>query len=87
MAGAAGVEMTECRLLPEGPRTHFLTRRFDRLPGGERIHLLSLCAMAHLDFLVVDLLALVRQLECQLKVLAGLRQGKHLQIQYAQVAV
>lgn len=50
MAAAAGVEMSECRLLPEGPRTHFLTRRFDRGPGGVRHHLLSLCAMAHLDF-------------------------------------
>lgn len=27
--------MFECRLLPEGPRTHFLTRRFDRDPRGE----------------------------------------------------
>lgn len=50
MATAAGVEMSECRLLPEGPRTHFLTKRFDRGPGGARHHLLSLCAMAHLDF-------------------------------------
>ncbi len=50
MAVAAGVEMTECRLLPEGPRTHFLTKRFDRGPDGERHHLLSLCALAHLDF-------------------------------------
>ena len=50
MAVAAGVEMSVCRLLPEGPRTHFLTKRFDRGPGGVRHHLLSLCAMAHLDF-------------------------------------
>lgn len=50
MATAAGIDMEPCRLLPEGPRTHFLTRRFDRGPAGERIHLQSLCAMAHLDF-------------------------------------
>lgn len=50
MAAAAGVEMSECRLLPEGPRTHFLTRRFDRGSGGVRHHQMSLCAMAHLDF-------------------------------------
>ncbi|MEQ1785614.1 MAG: type II toxin-antitoxin system HipA family toxin [Acidimicrobiales bacterium] len=50
MATAAGVEMEACQLLPEGPRTHFLTRRFDRGPGGVRHHVLSLCAMAHLDF-------------------------------------
>lgn len=50
MAAAAGIEMAECRLLPEGPRTHFMTRRFDRGPGGVRHHMLTLCALAHLDF-------------------------------------
>ena len=54
MALDAGIVMSECRLLPEGPRTHFLTRRFDRGEGGERIHLQSLCAMAHLDFNLAD---------------------------------
>ena len=50
MARAAGIEMTECRLLPEGPRTHFMTRRFDRTDDGARHHVQTLCAMAHLDF-------------------------------------
>lgn len=50
MASVAGVEMEPCRLLPEGSRTHFLTRRFDRGPNGERHHVLSLCGLAHLDF-------------------------------------
>lgn len=50
MATAAGVEMSECRLLPEGPRTHFMTRRFDRTADGSKLHLLSLCGLAHLDF-------------------------------------
>lgn len=50
MASAAGVAMTECQLLPEGPRTHFMTRRFDRLPDGVRVHLQSLCGLAGLDF-------------------------------------
>lgn len=49
MAVAAGVDMAECRLLPEGPRTHFLTRRFDRVGTDGRLHLLSLCGLAHLD--------------------------------------
>jgi serine/threonine-protein kinase HipA len=49
MALDAGVEMSECRLLPEGPRTHFMTKRFDR-DGGRRIHLQSLNGMAALDF-------------------------------------
>lgn len=50
MAAAAGVTMSHCMLLAEGPRRHFMTRRFDRGANGERHHLLSLCAMAHLDF-------------------------------------
>lgn len=50
MAAAAGVLMTDCRLLEEGGRAHFLTRRFDRTPTGEKIHVQSLCALAHLDF-------------------------------------
>ncbi len=50
MATRAGVEMTECLLLAEGPRRHFMTRRFDRTPDGGRIHAASLCALVHLDF-------------------------------------
>lgn len=50
MASAAGVTMAECRLQPEGPRTHFMTKRFDRLPDGARVHLQSLCGLAGLDF-------------------------------------
>lgn len=50
MARAAGIEMSECRLLEEGGRAHFMTRRFDRDSNGARIHMQSLCAMAHLDF-------------------------------------
>ena len=50
MALACGIEMTECRLLEEADRAHFMTRRFDR-PGGDRkLHLQSLCALAHFDF-------------------------------------
>jgi serine/threonine-protein kinase HipA len=50
MAKAAGVTMSECRLLEEGGRRHFMTRRFDRLEGGGKLHMLSLCALAHFDF-------------------------------------
>ena len=50
MAQAAGVTMSECRLLEEGGRRHFMTRRFDRLDGGEKLHMQSLCALAHFDF-------------------------------------
>jgi serine/threonine-protein kinase HipA len=50
MATAAGINMSECRLLEEGGRRHFMTRRFDRLDGGEKLHMQSLCALAHFDF-------------------------------------
>jgi serine/threonine-protein kinase HipA len=50
MATRAGVEMSESRLLPEGLRAHFMTKRFDRGSGDRRIHSQSLCALAHLDF-------------------------------------
>jgi len=50
MARAAGVHMSECRLLEETGRRHFMTQRFDRLPGGEKLHMQSLGALAHYDF-------------------------------------
>lgn len=50
MAKAAGVAMSECRLLEEGGRRHFMTRRFDRLEGGGKLHMQSLGALAHFDF-------------------------------------
>lgn len=50
MARAAGIEMSECRLLAEGGRRHFMTRRFDRQPDGSKLHMQSLCALAHFDF-------------------------------------
>ena len=50
MARAAGITMSECRLLEENERRHFMTRRFDRLAGGAKLHMQSLCALAHFDF-------------------------------------
>jgi len=50
MAKAAGITMSECRLLEENERRHFMTRRFDRLAGGAKLHMQSLCALAHFDF-------------------------------------
>jgi serine/threonine-protein kinase HipA len=50
MALAAGITMNECRLFEENGRRHFMTRRFDRLAGGEKLHMQSLGAIAHLDF-------------------------------------
>ena len=50
MARAAGITMTDCRLMAEGGRRHFMTRRFDRLPGGGKLHMQSLGALAHFDY-------------------------------------
>jgi serine/threonine-protein kinase HipA len=49
MAKAAGIRMTECRLLEENGRAHFMTKRFDRM-NGKRLHLQSLCGIAHYDY-------------------------------------
>lgn len=50
MARDAGIEMTECRLLEENGRRHFMTRRFDRSENGDKLHMQSLAALLHLDF-------------------------------------
>ena len=50
MAKAAGITMSECRLLEENGRRHFMTRRFDRLEDGGKLHMQSLGALAHFDF-------------------------------------
>jgi len=50
MAKDCEIAMSECRLFEEGGRRHFMTRRFDRLPGGGKLHMQSLAAMAHFDF-------------------------------------
>ncbi len=50
MAQEAGIDMSECRIFKEGPRRHFMTKRFDRLDDGDKLHTQSLCAIAHYDF-------------------------------------
>ena len=45
-----GIDMMECRLLEDGKRHHFMTRRFDRIGGSHRVHMVSLCGMAHYDY-------------------------------------
>lgn len=50
MARAAGINMSECRLLEENGRAHFMTRRFDRLNGNEKVHMQTLCGIAHYDY-------------------------------------
>jgi serine/threonine-protein kinase HipA len=50
MAIDAGIHMMECRLLEENGRAHFMTKRFDRVPGKQKIHVQTFCAMRHFDF-------------------------------------
>ncbi len=53
MAVAAGIQMSDSRLLEEGGRAHFLTKRFDRGADGAKVHVQSLCALAHLDYRLI----------------------------------
>jgi len=50
MAVQAGLEMMECRLLEENGRSHFMTKRFDRIGSGEKVHMQTLCGLAHYDY-------------------------------------
>ena len=53
MATAAGIRMSDSRLLEENGRAHFMTKRFDReVIGGKTLkhHIQTLCAINHLDF-------------------------------------
>jgi serine/threonine-protein kinase HipA len=50
MARAAGIRMADCRLLEENGRRHFMTQRFDRTNGGDKLHMQSLGALGHFDF-------------------------------------
>jgi serine/threonine-protein kinase HipA len=49
MATEAGILMAPCRLLEEGGRAHFMTKRFDR-DGNTKLHTQTLCGMAQLDY-------------------------------------
>jgi len=69
MAKDAGITMSACRLFEEHGRRHFMSRRFDRLAGSEKLHMQSLCALAHYDYNVAgawsyeQALLVMRQLE------------------------
>lgn len=49
MAVLTGIEMTECRLMEDGDRAHFMTRRFDRDDHGNKYHVQTFCGMDHAD--------------------------------------
>lgn len=44
-----GIEISDCSLIKENGRAHFLTKRFDR-QNGEKIHMQTLCGIAHYDY-------------------------------------
>ncbi|HIE65401.1 MAG: type II toxin-antitoxin system HipA family toxin [Nitrospira sp.] len=75
MAKDCGIDMNECRLFEENGRRHFMTRRFDRLAGGEKLHMQSLCALAHYDFNMAgaysyeQALLVIRQLDLPMRVI------------------
>jgi serine/threonine-protein kinase HipA len=50
MARSAGIEMTECRLLEENGRRHFMTRRFDRPDDGGKLHMQTVGALEHTNY-------------------------------------
>lgn len=49
MAKAAGIYMSDCGLLEENGRAHFMTKRFDR-ENTKKHHVQTLCAINHLDY-------------------------------------
>ncbi len=50
MATACGINMTDSKLLEEGGRAHFMTKRFDRLPKNQKLHMQTLCGLCHYDY-------------------------------------
>ena len=50
MAISCGIDMKPCNLIHENNRSHFITKRFDRTDDNKKIHLQTLCAIAHYDY-------------------------------------
>ena len=46
---ACGIDMSECSLIEENGRAHFLTKRFDR-ENSKKVHMQTLCGIAHYDY-------------------------------------
>ena len=53
MAIACGIDIMPSRLLEEGGRAHFMTKRFDREAGDIKHHIQTLCGMNHYDYNLV----------------------------------
>jgi len=50
MAKDCDIEMTQCRLLEENGRAHFMTKRFDREGSDIKHHIQTFCAIQHYDY-------------------------------------
>lgn len=44
-----GIDMSDCSLIEENGRAHFLAKRFDR-ESGKKVHMQTLCGIAHYDY-------------------------------------
>ena len=53
MAKECGINISECQLLEENGRAHFMTKRFDR-EGNIKHHVQTLCGIQHYDFNDMD---------------------------------
>ncbi len=68
MATKCDIDMMTCRLLNEGDRRHFITKRFDRI-NNRKIHVQTLNGLAHVDykkpgsFSYAELFGIARQLK------------------------
>ena len=69
MAVRAGIHMSDCRLLSENGRNHFMTKRFDRV-NGKKVHMQTLGALAHIDYNIPGL--------CSYEQAAGIMKQMHL---------
>jgi len=50
MATDFGIQMMESRLIEEGNRAHFMTKRFDREEDAPKVHVQTWCALQHFDY-------------------------------------
>ncbi len=50
MAKECGIKMTTCKLLEDGGRAHFMTKRFDRAENNVKHHVQTFCGIEHFDY-------------------------------------
>jgi len=50
MAIACKIDMMPSQLFEENGRAHFMTKRFDRVGNNEKLHMQTLCSIAHFDY-------------------------------------